>query len=135
MSVNKVMMVGHLGNDPELRYTQSGQPMASFRIATNRRYKDRDGEYVEDTQWHRIKIFGKLAEICEKYLEKGRQVFVEGRLEHYQYEKDGQTRYWTEVVAETVQFLGQRGNGTRASADPTEPQGPQGPYEDADIPF
>lgn len=132
MSVNKVILVGHLGRDPELRYTQSGTAHASFSIATNRRYKDGDGNYVDDTQWHNIKVWGPQAEHCEKYLSKGRQIYLEGRLNHREYEKDGVKRYWTEVVAENVRFLGSRGNGTHASTgdDPTPPA-----YDDADIPF
>ena len=132
MSVNKVIMVGRLGSDPELRNTQGGTASATWRMATNRKYKDRDGNFVEATQWHNVKVWGAQAENCEKYLSKGREVYVEGRLEHFQYEKDGATKYWTEVVADTVRFLGGAGNGTHASTDEASPP-PQ--YADADIPF
>ena len=131
-SVNKVILVGRLGKDPELRYTPSGTAIATWSMATSRRYKDRDGNLVEDTQWHNIKVWAAQAENCERYLSKGRQVFVEGRLESREYEKDGVKKYWTEIVAETVRFLGtgQRGANDNASAPEPAPE-----FTDADIPF
>lgn len=133
MSVNKVILVGRLGRDPELRYTTSGVAVATWSMATSRKYKNRDGEFVEDTQWHNVKVWQALAETCEKYLEKGREVYVEGRLESREYEKDGIKRYFTEVIAQSVQFLGSRGNGTHAAAGPAAPE--EAGYNDADIPF
>lgn len=110
--VNKAIIVGNLGRDPELRYTQSGTPVAKLNVATTRRYT-KGQEMVEETEWHRITVWGKQAEMCEKFLSKGRQVYVEGRLKTSAYEdkRDGIKRYSTEIVAENVQFLGGRGEG------------------------
>ena len=131
MSVNKVILVGRLGADPELRYTQSGTPLASMRIATNRRFKANDGAMVDKTQWHTVKVWGKQAELCEKYLQKGREIFVEGRLETNMYESDGQKKYYTQVVAERVQFLGGKQSELESSEPP--PEAPR--FDDAEIPF
>lgn len=104
--VNKVILIGNLGADPELRYTSGNQAVADMRIATSRRWRDKNGEMQEDTQWHRIVVWGKQAEQCKEYLAKGRQVYIEGRLQTRQWEdRDGNKRYTTEVVAQTVQFL------------------------------
>lgn len=109
--VNKAIIVGNLGRDPELRYTQGGQPVCNLAVATSRRYtNNRTNELVEETEWHRIVVWGKQAEHCNNYLVKGRQVYVEGRLRTSSYEREGQRHYSTEVVAETVQFLS-GGNG------------------------
>ncbi len=105
-SVNRVIVLGNLGADPELRYTQSGAAVANLRVATNERWKDKDGGQQERTEWHSIVVFGRQAENCEKYLKKGRSVYVEGRLQTNEWEdKDGNKRYTTEIVAQTVQFL------------------------------
>src|ERR1043165_1995511 len=105
--VNKVILVGNLGADPEVRYTPSGQPVANFRIATSESWMDKAGQKQERTEWHRIVAWGKLAEICGKHLSKGRQVYLEGRLQTRSWEdQQGQKKYTTEVVANTVQFLG-----------------------------
>ena len=105
--LNKVMLIGRLGRDPELRYTPSGLAIANFSIATSEQWKDKDsGEKKERTEWHRIVVFGKLGELCGEYLAKGRQVYVEGRLQTKSWEKDGVTRYTTEIVASDIQFLG-----------------------------
>ena len=111
MSVNKVILVGNLGVKPELRYTPGGQAVANFRIATNERWGGRDGQPAQErTEWHNIVVWGKTAENCGKYLDKGRQVYIEGRLQTREWQdKEGQKRYTTEVVAQTVQFLGGRG--------------------------
>lgn len=112
MSLNKVMLIGHLGSDPELRYTQGGQPVANFNLATNDRWTDKGGQTQERTEWHKVVVWGKMAETCEKYLKKGRQAYIEGRLQTRDWEdKDGNKRYTTEVVATTVQFLGGGGEG------------------------
>ncbi len=113
MSVNKVILIGNLGRDPELRYTQGGGPVASLSVATTRKWRNKQSnELVEETEWHRVSVFGQQAEHCNNYLSKGRMVYVEGRLRTRSYDdKDGIKRYSTEVVAETVQFLGGRGEG------------------------
>ena len=142
MSVNKVILVGNLGRDPELRKTQSGQPVATFTLATNERWTGKDGERQERTEWHRIVAWGRQAEICDEYLSKGRQVYIEGRIQTREWEdKEGQKRYTTEIVAQTVQFLGSRGGGAPGDGvgDPGPGSGsddgpPPGPPTD-DIPF
>lgn len=109
--VNKAIILGHLGRDPELRYLQSGQPVCKLNIATSRKYTNKNNESVEETEWHRVSVWGKQAEHCNNYLTKGRQVYVEGRLRTSSYDKDGQKHYTTEIVADTVQFIGGRGEG------------------------
>lgn len=113
MSVNKVILIGNLGRDPELRYTQGGGPVASLSVATTRKWRNKQtNEMVEETEWHRVSVFGVQAEHCNNYLSKGRMVYVEGRLRTRSYDdKDGIKRYSTEVIADTVQFLGGRGEG------------------------
>lgn len=118
--VNKVILVGNLGRDPEIRSTPSGQNVANFSVATTRRWKDRDGNRQEKTEWHNIVAWGKQAEIAGQYLTKGKQVFVEGRLETRSWEKDGQKHYRTEVICDQFTMLGggTRSDGAgRASAD------------------
>jgi single-strand DNA-binding protein len=110
--VNKVIIIGNLGRDPELRYTSNGNPVCQLSVATTRGYTNRNNDRVEETEWHRVVVWGKTAEHCSRYLAKGRQVYVEGRLQTRSYEdKEGIKRYSTEIVAETVQFLGGRGEG------------------------
>lgn len=107
MSVNKVILVGRLGQNPEVKYTPSGQAVANFSVATNENWTDKSGQKQERTEWHRIVVWGKLAELCSQYLSKGRQCYLEGRLQTRQWQdKDGQTKYTTEIQAQTVQFLG-----------------------------
>ncbi len=109
MSVNKVILVGNLGKDPELRYTPSGAAVATFSIATTERYKDRDGNRQEKTEWHNIVAWRQLAEICGKYLHKGKQVYIEGKIQTRSYDdRDGNKRYITEIVADQMQMLGGR---------------------------
>jgi single-strand DNA-binding protein len=109
-SVNKVIIVGNVGRDPELRYTQSGQPVASFSIATNERFKDKDGNWKDRTEWHRIVAWARLAGICGEYLRKGSQVYVEGRIQTRDWEdKEGNKRQTTEIIALGMQMLGRRG--------------------------
>src|SRR5574340_399090 len=115
VGVNKVILVGNLGADPEMRYTAGGTAVAKFRMATTERYKDRQGNMQERTDWHRITVWGKLAEICGQYLAKGKQVYIEGRLEYGSYEKDGVKHYTTDIIANTMQMLG--GPGNRAEVD------------------
>src|ERR1700751_3162727 len=119
MSVNKVILVGRLGQNPEVRYTPAGAAVANFSVATNESWTDKSGQKQERTEWHRVVVWGKLAELCSQYLSKGRQCYVEGRLQTRQWQdKDGQTKYTTEVQAQTIQFLGgaQAGAGAGAGA-------------------
>ena len=109
--VNKAIILGHLGRDPELRYLQNGQPVCKLNIATSRKYTNKNNESVEETEWHRVSVWGKQAEHCNNFLTKGRQVYVEGRLRTSSYDKEGQKHYTTEIVADTVQFIGGRGEG------------------------
>ena len=122
-SLNRVFLIGNLGKDPEKRLLGSGQPVTSFSIATTTRWNNKQsGEKQERTEWHKIVVFGPQAENCEKYLSKGRPVFVEGELRYRTYEdKNGQTRYVTEVVAQRVQFLGSPGDRPASDRTPTEP--------------
>ena len=108
MSLNRVTIIGHLGQDPELRYLTNGQAVGRFSVATEEPYTDKDGQRQERTEWHQIVVFGKVAETCGKYLSKGRQVYVEGRLRTREYEarNNGGKRQRTEIVASRVQFLG-----------------------------
>jgi single-strand DNA-binding protein len=107
MSVNKVILIGRLGQNPEVRYTQGGAAVANFSLATNESWTDKSGQKQERTEWHRVVVWGKLAELCAQYLTKGRQAFVEGRMQTREWkDKEGQTKYTTEVQAQTVQFLG-----------------------------
>ncbi|MBC7692775.1 MAG: single-stranded DNA-binding protein [Methylotenera sp.] len=107
MSVNKVILVGRLGQNPEVRYTPSGAAVANFSVATNESWQDKSGQKQERTEWHKVVVWGKLAELCNQYLQKGKQVYLEGRLQTRQWQdKDNQTKYTTEIQAQTVQFLG-----------------------------
>jgi single-strand DNA-binding protein len=139
-SVNKVILVGNLGRDPELRYTQSGSAVTNFTLATNEKWRDKDGNNQERTEWHRIVVWGRSAENCAQYLQKGSSVFIEGRLQTREWEdKDGNKRSTTEINAMSVQFLGNRGGGGGAkggpaSNDPGPSDADQGPMGD-DIPF
>ena len=111
-SVNKAIIIGNLGADPEIRTTPSGSRVATLSVATNRRWSSRTGEMQEETQWHRVVAWDKLAEICEQYLKKGDRVYVEGRIQYRQWEdQNGQTRYTTEIVAREMVMLGGRGDG------------------------
>lgn len=123
--LNKVMIIGRLGRDPELRYTQNGSPVASLSIATDESYMDRDGNKVERTEWHRVSVFQRQAENCANYLTKGSLVYVEGSLQTRKWQdQNGQDRYTTEIKAQRVQFLDRRGDNPRGDAAPA------GGYED-----
>ena len=119
--VNKVILIGHLGRDPEVRYTSSGGAVANFSIATTESWNDKSGQKQERTEWHKISVWGKLAELCGQYLNKGRQVYVEGRLQTREWnDKEGQKRYTTEIVAQNIQLLGGgQGGGQRVAAPAT----------------
>jgi len=117
MSVNKVILVGRLGRDPETRFTGGGQAVANFTLATDSTYKDRSGERQKKTEWHRIVVWSKLAEICQQYLKKGSLIYIEGRLQTREWEdKSGQKRSTTEIVASEMRMLGSRSEGAAAGA-------------------
>ena len=130
--VNKVILVGHLGADPDMRYTPSGQGVCELRLATSESWNDKNGQRQERTEWHRVVVWGKRAEVCSKYLSKGRQVFVEGRIQTRSYDdKEGNKKYITEIIAADVQFLGGGGRegggggggGGRGRSDDGPPPG------------
>jgi len=130
-SLNKVILVGHLGQDPKISYAQSGLPIANMRLATSERIRDKDGQYTERTDWHTIVTFDKQADFCGKYLAKGSLILVEGRLQTRKWQdKEGQDRYSTEVVAARVQALGPRPGGGQGGGQGSEGGGysprPQG---------
>lgn len=130
--VNRVILVGNLGADPEVRFTQGGQSVANFRLAVSESWVDKQGERKERTEWVPVVAWGKQAEHCGEYLKKGRQCYVEGKLQTREWEKDGVKRYTTEVVASSVTFLGSgAGGGSRSRGPEQEPS--QGGQDD--IPF
>ncbi len=136
-SVNKVILLGNLGRDPELKYTPSGAAVANFTIATNETWKDKDGQKQEHTEWHRVVVWGKLAEICGEYLHKGRQVYIEGSIRTRTYkDREGNEKSVTEIKADNMVMIGKgeggpRGGGDRGGgASEREPE-----YSDEDIPF
>ncbi|MGH9699946.1 MAG: single-stranded DNA-binding protein [Candidatus Acidiferrales bacterium] len=118
MSVNKVILVGRLGRDPETRFTSGGQAVANFSLATDSSYKDRNGERQKRTEWHRIVLWGKLAELAQQYLKKGSQVYLEGRIQSREWEdkRDGQKKTSVEIVVSEMKFLGGRGDAAAAGA-------------------
>lgn len=121
------MIIGRLGQDPDVRYTQSNTAVANLSIATSERYKDKQGEWKETTEWHRVVAWGRTAEICQEYLKKGSQVYVEGPIQTRQWEdKDGQTRYTTEIKALTLTMLDSKGSGSGESREaPSQPDNAQ----------
>ena len=146
-SLNKVMLIGNLGKDPEVRYTTSGQAVASFNLATSEKFKNKSGDWEERTEWHRVTLWGKLAEIAGEYLAKGKTIYIEGRLQTRKWtDRDGNDKYTTEIVGDKMQMLSGKGEGGSSSgggarrpaaggvADTTvsydEP-----PFQDDDIPF
>jgi single-strand DNA-binding protein len=144
--INKAIIIGNLGADPELRHTTSGQPVCEMRVATNESWVDKSGEKQERTEWHRIIVWGKQGELAAKYLAKGRKVYVEGRIQTREWQdKDGNKRYTTEIVAQTVQFLDSRGSGGGGGWDgppppadddaPASGSGSDGSFSDDEIPF
>jgi single-strand DNA-binding protein len=138
MAVNKVILVGNLGRDPEIRYTPGGKAVARFPVATGEVWTDAEGNRQERTEWHNVVVWGKQAETCSQYLSKGRQVFVEGSIRSRAYDdRDGNKRYITEIIGQRVQFLGGRGGEAGASIQPgpDEPAAPSASAEDDDIPF
>jgi single-strand DNA-binding protein len=147
MSVNKVILVGNLGRDPEVRFTAGGRAVARFSVATSEVWTDQEGQRQERTEWHNVVVWGKQAESCGQYLQKGRQVYIEGSIRSRQYDdKEGNKKYITEVIAQRVQFLGGGGGGgggrgqardTGAGAEPPAAGGgpPAAPSDEEDIPF
>lgn len=131
MSVNKVILLGRLGQDPELKYTPGGSPVCNFSLATTESWTDKSGQKQEKTEWHRVVVWGKLAELCNQYLAKGRQAFLEGRLQTRSWDdKDGNKRYTTEILASTVQFIG----GPSANANQNAGAGVDSSYAQAPAP-
>jgi len=117
-SINKVILVGNLGRDPEVRYTQNGNAVANINLATNEVWKDKSGQRQERTEWHRVVFWGRLAEIAAEYLRKGSQIYVEGRIQTRKWQgKDGQDRWTTEIVGNEMQMLGSRGGGQSPPPD------------------
>jgi len=160
MSVNKVILLGRLGGDPELKYTQSGQGVCNFTLATSEKWTDKNGQKQEKTEWSRIVVWGKLGELCNQYLQKGRQAFVEGKMvtRSWEDEQTKQKRYATDVVAHSVQFIGDAPQGQQANQGqqqnmqaqgqpnqgqaapqggqtPPPQSGPEGNFTADDIPF
>lgn len=132
--VNKVILVGNLGADPEIRYTPGGMAVANFRLATSETFS-KDGKKETKTEWHRIVAFNKLAEICGQYLSKGKQVYIEGKIQTRSWDdKDGNKKYTTEIVASTMQMLGSRGEGGQhAASDVSVDEVPASDIDD--VPF
>lgn len=118
--MNRWLGIGNLGRDPEVRFTQGKQAVANFSIAINEKWTDKDGKKMERTEWVRIVVWGKLAELCGEYLSKGRQVGVEGRLQTREWEKEGVKQYTTEIVADRVEFLGSKNGETKGNVSSEE---------------
>ncbi len=138
--INKVILVGNLGADPEVRYTTSGTPVATLSLATNRRWKDRDGNMQDDTEWHRVIVWAQSAEYCGNYLSRGSKIYVEGRLQTRKWQdQNGNDRYTTEIIANNVQNLTPRGGEGGSSLAGNEPPLPDEPFDTGgtgdDVPF
>jgi single-strand DNA-binding protein len=144
-SLNKVMLIGNLGKDPEVRYTAGGTAVASFSLATSEKFKNKSGEFEEKTEWHNVTLWARLAEIAGEYLAKGKTVYIEGRLQTRKWQdRDGKDRYTTEVVGEKMQMLSGKGEGSSSGAGNNRSSGGGGgggghyegsPGFDDDIPF
>ncbi|WP_310600718.1 single-stranded DNA-binding protein [Desulfobulbus sp.] len=138
--VNKVILIGNLGADPEIRYTQSGTPVATFRVATTERWKGQDGQMQEQTEWHSIVAWRRLAEICGEYLSKGSRVFIEGKLQTRKWQdQNGNDRYTTEIIAREMKMLSPRSGGGGESGGGNQGYGsepfPEPPPMGDDVPF
>jgi single-strand DNA-binding protein len=130
--VNDVTIIGNLGQDPELRHTEKGTAVCTLSVATNRKWKNKDGDLQDDTQWHKVVVWDKQAESCNEYLSKGRQVYVRGRLQTRKWEdKEGVERWTTEIVAQEVKFLGSKDGGGSGGGGRSEAP----PPSDDDLPF
>lgn len=142
MSVNKAILIGNLGRDPELKYTPSGKAVTTFSLATTERWTGQDGQKTESTTWHNIVAWGRQAEVIKEYMSKGRQLYIEGRIQNRSYEdKDGNKKYISEVVVQNFQFIGGRGDADSprsSSSDASPPPPPaadSGSSDDDDLPF
>jgi len=146
-SLNKVMLIGNVGSDPEIRATSSGARVAKLSLATNRSWSDRSGQQQEKTEWHRLTFFGRLVDIVEQWVKKGDRLYVEGRIEYSQTEADGVTKYWTDVVIQEMVMLGSTGGGGGGGGGGSfsggdgggggggAPAGPPSNEPDDDLPF
>jgi single-strand DNA-binding protein len=135
-SVNKAILIGNLGKDPEIRYTPSGQAVTNFSIATKERWRDKDGQMQERTDWHNIVCWKRQAEIANEYLKKGNPVYIEGRIQNRSYDdKDGNKRYISEIVVQRLQLLGGRPEGEQAPKQQPEQTPPDVTTDDEDLPF
>lgn len=140
MSLNKAQLIGHLGKDPEMRYTTQGTAVATFSVATTERYKTKDGVKQEDTTWHNVVVWRQLAEICGEYLKKGSLVYIEGKIKTRSYDdRDGNKKYVTEIVADQMRMLGDKGENKSQQQAPQrqEPEGVESrpAYPEDEIPF
>jgi len=147
MSVNKAILVGNVGKDPEVRHLEGGTSVARFSLATSESYKNKNGELVTNTEWHNIVAWRQLAEFAEKFIHKGRQLYVEGKITNRQWDdKDGNKRYTTEIVADNIRLLGKREEsssegenggykGAKETSVPTDPEDSSQPAETDDLPF
>ncbi|MBN1417025.1 MAG: single-stranded DNA-binding protein [Bacteroidales bacterium] len=142
MSVNKVILVGHVGMDPEVRYIESNTPVCNIRLATSEVYKNKNGEKVTNTEWHTVVLWRGLAEVAEKYVKKGTQLYIEGRIRTRSWDdKDGNKRYATEIVADVLQLLGKRDDSSASAPPPGAPRPQEAPAppepgpEADDLPF
>jgi single-strand DNA-binding protein len=142
-SLNKAMIIGHVGADPEMRHTNNNTPVTNLSVATNTTSQDQQGNRQDQTEWHKVNLFGRLAEVAQNYLKKGSMVYVEGRLQTRQYEdRDGNTRYSTEILANSMTLLGNRGGtdggnqaGSQAASQEPAQQQPDASEPDDDLPF
>lgn len=139
-SLNKVMLIGKLGKDPEVRFTSSGQAVAGFSMATNEKFKNKSGEWEDRTEWHNITLWGKLAEIAGEYLSKGKMAYIEGRLQTRKWQdKNGNDRYTTDIVGDKLQLLSPKNDSSRSSETVPHPatseRVEEQPFQDDDIPF
>ena len=142
-SLNKVMLIGNVGNDPDVRTTSSGAPIANMSLATTRKWKDGSGEQKEKTEWHRLTVWGKLVDVVERYVKKGDRLYVEGRIEYSESESDGQKRYWTNVNVFEMVMLGSPGAGDQGGggrgggfqSDSSPAPAPPISEPDDDLPF
>ena len=142
MSLNKAILIGHVGNDPEVRHLEAGTPVANFRLATSETYKNREGERVTQTEWHNVVVWRGLAEVVEKYVTKGQLLYIEGRIRTRAWDdKDGNKRYTTEIVADNLQMLGRKGDNSGETTSSTPAQNTSSsatitePEPEDDLPF
>lgn len=134
--INKAILIGRLGKDPEVRYTPDGTMVTNFNLATDEQWKDKNGEKVQKTEWHRIVTFGKLAEICGNYLVKGKLIFIEGRIQTRSWDdKEGVKRYTTEIVANDMKMLDSKGQAKPGDATPDASSSPNSQTPMDDVPF